>query len=866
MAITTAQRTEILKLVGGMFNASPGAYWLGKFATAVDGGMSMKTLAMTLAATSQFKELVPSYLTVSEQAVKLMTNLGITDSASTGYSTAKTYFENAITAKTDLGELMYNAVTYLSAVKAGTYTDATATQFTATAALQENKATVSEYYSVTLGSGTSSTTVGTLQSTLTGVTSATTSVDTAKTTISTSSATQSGTTFTLTTALDTINGTSGNDTIKGDFTATATVNASDEIIGGDGTDLLKLYGAYSATNMPVSMKSIEKLELAASQADAAYDMSSYTKSATGITDIIFDNVTLLSGRTITTTTGQALTLGTGSAMAATAGTVTWAGSATDTSLTLNLAGYQGAGSAVALTVTGAATTTMNIAATGTPPSGQTYANQVSTLTLPATTTKVVVTGTGGLSTTATAGTAITEIDASGNSGGVSLNVDGTGTTLKFTGGSGNDTVTFGTTNTFTTADTVVGGEGTDTLEMQRAQSGNTSTAFTNITGFETLKVTNATTAGDTFNLDHFGVQSISFGATPNATTTVSNIASGGTISTVATGTIAATIKNNGTDDSITVKLGGASQTHTMDLTQFENLTVNVSSATTAAALVLTDPQMKTLTLTDKTASGTYTDLSVNLGTLGVVTTTVDLSGHKAATATNGVTMSLSGSAVNGATVTGSQNNDTITGSSQADTITSGEGADTITGGAGNDTITLTETTAAIDKVILSTVATNGTDTYKGFAVGTGIDTVEFQAADTTVATGTGSAVLTASTAALVTGGGNYTTSGSTTTSDVIEITTSLDTTVTLSGTSTGTDLLQALSSDTTAAGGITATTASDKCFFIVYQNGNAYMFHGDANGGGAGGTSLIEASEIKLVGVFETITSGAFVTGDILTT
>jgi Ca2+-binding RTX toxin-like protein len=59
--------------------------------------------------------------------------------------------------------------------------------------------------------------------------------------------------------------------------------------------------------------------------------------------------------------------------------------------------------------------------------------------------------------------------------------------------------------------------------------------------------------------------------------------------------------------------------------------------------------------------------------------------------------------------------DSINGGTGIDNMTGGEGADTINGGAGNDTITLTETTAAVDDVVISySEAGTNVDTVIGF--------------------------------------------------------------------------------------------------------------------------------------------------------
>ena len=96
----------------------------------------------------------------------------------------------------------------------------------------------------------------------------------------------------------------------------------------------------------------------------------------------------------------------------------------------------------------------------------------------------------------------------------------------------------------------------------------------------------------------------------------------------------------------------------------------------------------------------------------------------------------------GAVVTGSTGANTIVGTALADQITSGNGADTITGGAGSDTIVLSETTAAIDTVILTgtgTIASGAVnkDTITGFTAGTGGDVLVFGSTWLGVAFGSG---------------------------------------------------------------------------------------------------------------------------------
>jgi hypothetical protein len=77
----------------------------------------------------------------------------------------------------------------------------------------------------------------------------------------------------------------------------------------------------------------------------------------------------------------------------------------------------------------------------------------------------------------------------------------------------------------------------------------------------------------------------------------------------------------------------------------------------------------------------------------------------------------------GADITGSSGANVIVGTGYADTIRGGDGADTITGGAGADNFNLTETTSAIDTIILSIASTNGSDTVSSFVAGTDVITM-----------------------------------------------------------------------------------------------------------------------------------------------
>ena len=188
-----------------------------------------------------------------------------------------------------------------------------------------------------------------------------------------------------------------------------------------------------------------------------------------------------------------------------------------------------------------------------------------------------------------------------------------------------------------------------------------------------------------------------------------------------------------------------------------------------------------------------------------------------------------------------------------DSTTAGEGIDIILSGAGNDTIDLTESTSAVDTVYLSGVGDNGVDTITGFTVGT--DNIIIDASDVTLA-GAHSAIWLHWSPVV-----RRTHRELIWAKSIIEITTTLDDDVTLSASSDGDDLLQALSSDATAAASITTDANGEDFYVAVYQGGDAFLFaaiNGDA------GAATVTANEITLMAVIEDVTAGSLVAGDFI--
>lgn len=719
MAITSTQKTEILKIVAGLFNAAPGGSNLTELANLVSGGMTTSQLADALAGNTLFTNgIMGGKVTVEEQVDVLLHNFGLaadSDAASAG-SQASAYFTQLVNDGVGFGNIVFQAVTYLSGTPA--------TEFAATATLLANKAAVAAAYS----SSHSSSVLSELQNVLSSVQGDHVYTDAEAKAIA-DGGTPSTSTFALTTGTDNVSGTSANDTIIGEFNATAaltTIGASDQINGGGGADTFKVFGNFDAatTILPSSISSIENLYLA-KLADATQNLSTLTKAATGIEKIEVADASLVNGRTITTSTGQSLSLATAAGVG-TAGTVTWAGATTDTTLNLALNGYQGAATATpaALTVTGAAATTLNIASTG----GN---NVVSTFTGPTTVTSHVISGDKSLHYTLAAADAakLSSIDASANTGGVTVvdNAALTKTGFTFTGGTGNDTISFinDEFGTLTAGTQLKGGDGSDKIGLfDTAISGAEAAKIQAASGFEKIGL-NAAITLDASTLSNYKIFDID---TTALTQTINELATGSTVNVGVGATAAFTATSLTTAGAVgisdvTVNLGGAGDlfAHTITTLVTTGLTnVNLSSNGTVANTItgITNSDNSKFAVTGSA------DLTMALAAGTAIASQVDASAF-----TGKLT-------VTGSSLTGS--GDKITGGSGADTINGLSGADILTGGGGADTFTFTSAAAAN-----ANGATFGTfDEIKDFVAGT--DKLQFSTAD--VVSGQQAAVQTAVTA------------------------------------------------------------------------------------------------------------------------
>lgn len=616
---------------------------------------------------------------------------------------------------------------------------------------------------------------------LTGVTSAATlataqaSLATTITSAITAGSSSSGSTFTLTTGVDALTGTSDNDIFTGVVGAGATLSAVDSVNGGSGTDTLKIF-TDAGIVLPNTMTSIEKLLINDTGAHQNVTLSAAAYVSAGTTELTLQNGTSIDGGTVTVTLGAGqskltldgivdadtanATAGDGDIVVATLATTATVAGTASLDLSLNNMGATGANSAQQIDTSTAALTTLNVTATGT--------NFVHLLNSGAGLTKLNIAGDGKLTSYNALATGIKTIDASTATGNLQLDVSGS-SVRTVTGGKGNDTFIFGANyigaeaTDKTTVDTVNGGEGTDTVSMTVARVVAASAAAqTNLTSVEGLTISDEWTTGLALDVSKFAdVTTVTLGDTTKSAsgTSTMTVKSGTTVTLAAdTHTDAVTtfaIGGTGTADTLTIKTQGfdwkTGGTAKLATTGVETLTLDTGLSAAGTAVI------DGTTAMTPSAGGTAKIVVQGDGAMtftGVVTASeIDASALK------GI-LTVTGTAANAITIKGGTKADVINGSASNDLITGNDGADQITAGAGNDSINLTETTSAVDTVFFSggaatnalTLAANGFDTITGFGTN---DIINIKAlGNNTQAGGTVTIAAPAAKAAF-TDGGNY---------------------------------------------------------------------------------------------------------------
>jgi len=431
-----------------------------------------------------------------------------------------------------------------------------------------------------------------------------TDVDDATTTIDMSGSTGKNTVDGIGAINATITGGSGNDTIKID-----SFTKDDTIVGGDGTDTLELEFASNAALTSsaagdVSVTGIETLYLRGDAAGDSIDFDAFSAPAS------FDLVkvkTDLAATSVDLVDIQTTNVELENTSNATAHSIA--------TLDIDLKDSTGAADAVTLKITNIdvdesfgintlrvmGVETLDIDADAKTLTGT--AGDTTITNFEATSLKTLnVSGDADLTISATLANTVTTVNAASATGDLDVTMGTSNSTV--TGGSGDDTFTYGAT--FNDDDSVNGGDGTDTLEI----TGTNASLNVEATSIETLKVTSTGTASDTSTLDLDDLTSlVTLNAIAVATAgdlTFNNVsATTQTVIIDAADTSTATnitvdLDTDTTADSITVRLDLDAIGYNGDIiaNDFETMTVNFDFASAGAVSAADTDGFENLTATD----------------------------------------------------------------------------------------------------------------------------------------------------------------------------------------------------------------------------------------------------------------------------
>ena len=538
-------------------------------------------------------------------------------------------------------------------------------------------------------------------------------------------------TFTLTAGVDgapVFVGAGANDTFNAGLEngTAATLGNLDSLNGGAGTDTLNVT-LNGGTVMPGGLTSIEQVNVTSTSAASVLDLRNSDSVANiasigSTTALTLNNIQ--SAATNVTIANSAAVHDLSYAAAAVAG------SADSASVTVN--GFVATINDTADLVVGNGIETLNLTAAGT--------NAIDT----AFSGRIVIAGTGSLTLSGVGAgveVASTNVDASANSGGVTMIMNAASTVTggsgadsvtmgagagsisggagndtlvgvgaandtlsggdgddsivsgagvdSLVGGAGNDTFNMSTALNLTIDDTVAGGDGTDTLlvdidDVDTTAAPNGNTTWVNISGIETLGLTGISAAETvtTANIAS-GINRVNLNDDTAGNLTL-NLGSGA--QTVGLN-IAAAI---GAGHVLTVDAAGTGSSDSLTITNMRTATDNIGSAT--SDITVTDFETVTINVGSYTNAVAQTLNDVNVGNNSLVLqggNRLDIEGTFTARSIDGSAMSgiidMTGNAAEYAGASGSM---TISGGSAADVLLGdADEATIISGGAGNDSIT-----------------------------------------------------------------------------------------------------------------------------------------------------------------------------------
>lgn len=500
----------------------------------------------------------------------------------------------------------------------------------------------------------------------------------------------------LTTGVDTLTGTAGNDTfVAVAATTNPTYNTADTINGGAGTDTLNLtVDVLGANSIPAaSTNSVEVVNVRNVSGNAQTVSGSnfvgheqiWSDRSTGnltVNDLVAGAAVGVRGNALVTNGAVTATYVAG----ATAGTLAIDGGtleAATSDIAINGAGLK----SVTIASTGAANKVDDVTLAGT----------VNAVTIAATTDLTIgaVSGGTGLSGIA-AGSTLTvtgaasmvdfadnalatnfkSVDASAFEGGVKIILDADVDTV-FKGGKGADVVT---TGAVLTTGSVDGGAGTDTLVLGNVAHANTAALAAKYTNFETLRV------NGTFDASLIaGITAIELSGATNNISKLS-VAQAAAVTGLADigATTLALATDTGTADVVSLTLGdgkgAAFDTGALTVNGIETLNIKANAKAGDADQTSVIASFTADKLTAINLTGSAVTLQNAATTKAVTIDASALTGDGIAAPAGPVGLTITGNVVTGSKVIGSSVNDTFN---------LGTGFATYNGGAGNDTFNAT---------------------------------------------------------------------------------------------------------------------------------------------------------------------------------
>jgi len=534
-----------------------------------------------------------------------------------------------------------------------------------------------------------------------------------------------GTTFDLVSAAETLQGTANADTFNGIVT---TLTAGDSLIGGDGIDTLNFTGT---TNVALPSANITGIEIINVRQTSAALASTDLSLVSGETNVNLVNSNQAATFTNMAAGGEYGVVGNGSvtntgalaigyAAAATAGVLSYSGGTlgaqavtiTGTGLTSQTINSTGAAN-VTGDVTGAATVTATTVNATTNLTTADATNLGATLT---------INGAGAVSFGATALEAgVTTVDASGNSGGVTVAL-GSAVTQTVTGSTGNDVITSGAV---LTTGSVAAGDGSDTLNIAgNVAHVNTASLAGKYSGFETLRMSGTLDTSLISGIENIQLVNASTLSNMSATQAANVQIRANNADGTGDALSFALASSTGSSDTLTITAGTGTTTASakdiaaLTMNGFEVLNIEaVAGPTSTAGAGGAGDRTTTVAsfiadkLNDINLTGTSVTLTNMATTVAVNVDGTALTGNGlAAASTAGLT--VGGSAVAGSTINGSAVRDVFTIAAEGSAYNGNAGNDSITttvavlvadgvtdgtidGGTGTDTLTISDTTVAL---------------------------------------------------------------------------------------------------------------------------------------------------------------------------